>query len=111
MDPAALRHVLLSCVDHASVALRRAGVAGAIEMATGVEQDQVVVRIGYGGPGLSKTLLKQLEGLVEPFGGTQDPALALTLGGQTLAQHKGLLTARHRNGGGTELSLRIPRAF
>jgi signal transduction histidine kinase len=111
IDPAALRHVLLSCVDHASVALRRSGVAGAIELVTALAEDQVVVRIGYQGPGLSKTLMKQLEGLVEPFGGAHDPELGLTLGRQTLVQHKGLLTARQRNGGGTELSLRIPRAF
>ena len=111
IDPAALRHVILSCVDHASVALRRSGAAGAIELSTGVEEDQIVVRIGYGGPGLSKTLLKQLEGLVEPFGGVHDPELGLTLGKQTLAQHNGLLTARNRNGGGTEISLRIPRVL
>jgi hypothetical protein len=69
------------------------------------------VRVGYDGPGLSRTLLKQLEGLVPPLGGRDDAELALTLGRETLARQEGALTARHRSNGGTELALRIPRAL
>jgi signal transduction histidine kinase len=102
----AVRQALLCCLDAAAVGLRSEGRTGTIEISTGQEGDELLVRLRADGQGLPRSVVTPLVSLrVDP---RHDPDLGLSLGREIVAQYGGTLTGRHRPQGGAELLIRLP---
>jgi signal transduction histidine kinase len=102
----AVRQALLCCLDAAAVALRADGRRGTLEVTTGQEGDELVVRLHADGHGLPRALLAPLSS--GRFDSRQDPDLGLSLGREILMQYGGTLSGRYRVQGGAELVIRLP---
>jgi signal transduction histidine kinase len=102
----AVRQALLCCLDGAAVALRADGRRGTLEVTTGQEGDELVVRLHADGQGLPRSVLAPLSS--GRFDSRQDPDLGLSLAREILLQYCGTLSGRHRAQGGAELVIRLP---
>jgi len=111
IDAAAVRQIVLTCLDTAALAARRDGLGKSVELATLLEEDHVGVRVRHDGSGLPRSVLKDLSGSLWPWRHPRGTDLALSLGREVAAQHGGRLTARNLRGGGGELVLRLPRVL
>jgi signal transduction histidine kinase len=109
LDGAALRHVLVALLDRAAVAIRAAGTAGRIEVATAVRGDAVLVTVGDTGVAAAGAVLTRLvDALLDSPEGRVDSDLQRSLVRESIERQGGSLAVGHRPGGGTEFVVRLP---
>ena len=100
-----IRQVLLNLLANAMEAI---GTGGCIEVAVGVERDEVVIRVIDNGPGIDHEIAKRI---FEPFFTTKSKTgtgLGLALSRDIVERHRGRIEARNVPGAGAEFTIYLP---
>jgi signal transduction histidine kinase len=105
-EPAALREVAMNLIFNAIDALRQ---GGTIRVATWVADDWVYCAVADTGVGMSEEVRRRA---FEPFFTTKGPqgtGLGLSVARGIVQRHQGELSVRPNDGGGTVVTMRLPR--
>jgi signal transduction histidine kinase len=105
-DGEKLRQVLANLLTNAAEAV---GTGGTITVSAGVEGDQTLLRIDDDGPGIAPDVLQRV---FDPFFTTKDDGVGLGLAiSRTIVDaHGGQIGAESPSGGGTRVTVRLPRS-
>ena len=111
-DPDGLRSALDNVVRNA---VHYSGSGAGVEVAVGREAADAVVRVSDRGPGVPEA---QIGGLFQPFFRVEEArdrqrggaGLGLAITARAVRLHGGTVSARNRDGGGLEVTIRIPAA-
>ncbi len=107
-DPGHLQQVLLAVIANARTAMAKSE-ARALAIQSGLEGDEVVVRVTDTGKGISKAHLPRV---FEPFFTTKDVwsnvGLGLSVAYRVMSEHKGRIEVESEEGRGTTVTLRLP---